>query len=70
MAGKKAAAKKVPAKKTAVPANIAKGARVKDPKGKTGVVTSVTGQIAKVKHDDGTTDTHPLGALSPATRDK
>jgi hypothetical protein len=67
MAAKKTAARKAT---SGVPAGVAKGARVRDPKGKTGTVTSVTGQIAKVRHDDGTTDTHPIGALAPAARQK
>jgi len=50
------------AKKGAAP-KAAKGAAVVDPKGKAGTVTSVTGGIAKVRHADGSTDTHPVGAL-------
>jgi hypothetical protein len=50
-------------KKAAAAPTAAKGAKVIDPKGKAGTVTKVAGGIAKVRHTDGSTDTHPVGAL-------
>lgn len=58
------AAKKSPAKK------VAKGAKVTDPKGKSGTVVGTAGMIAKVRHKDGTTDTHPIGALKKSAAKK
>lgn len=52
-------------KKAAAP-KPAKGAKVVDPKGKTGTVVGTKGMIAKVRHADGSTDTHPVGALKKA----
>ena len=54
------------AQKKAAPAKVGKGAKVTDPKGKPGTVVSTAGMIAKVRHKDGTTDTHPIGALKKA----
>ncbi|HZP15560.1 MAG TPA: hypothetical protein VFA96_07045 [Nocardioides sp.] len=59
-----AAAKKSPAKK------VAKGAKVVDPKGKPGTVVGTAGMIAKVRHTDGSTDTHPMGALKKSAAKK
>jgi hypothetical protein len=57
------------AKKAAAPMP-GKGAKIVDPKGKAGTVTAVAGQIAKVRHADGSTDTHPVGALKKAAAAK
>jgi hypothetical protein len=53
-------------KKAAAPAKVAKGAKVTDPKGKSGTVVGTAGMIARVRHADGSTDTHPIGALKKA----
>lgn len=57
------------AKKAAAP-KAAKGAAVVDSKGNAGTVTKVTGGIAKVRHADGSTDTHPVGALKKSKTPK
>jgi hypothetical protein len=57
------------AQKKAAPA-AAKGAKVIDPKGKSGTVTAVMGGMVKVKHTDGSTDVHPKGAVKKAAAPK
>lgn len=41
----------------------AKTDRIIDPAGKPGTVLSVAGGMVKVKHDDGSTDIHPIGSV-------